>query len=102
MIIGPRAKGLEPKTLHNIIRTLSVIFAQANEDGLVSHNPATKPSKLVRLKKVGEHLEVFAMMKKCSSSRWQKSVPSLLPFHSGLVSNRTARGGIRSLDAWRS
>jgi integrase len=45
--------------LHNIIRTLSVIFSQAIEDGLASHNPATKPSKLVRLKNVGEHREVF-------------------------------------------
>ncbi len=53
------AAKLTPKTVHNILATLSSLFAQANEDGLVAHNPALKPAKLVRRPLKGEHVDVF-------------------------------------------
>lgn len=48
-----------PKTIHNVVRVVSAIFAQANEDGLVAHNPASVPSKLVRIPKQPDQVEVF-------------------------------------------
>ena len=40
--------GAAPKSVHNIVRVLSAIFEQAIEDQIVIHNPARKPSRLVR------------------------------------------------------
>jgi len=53
------AANLTPKTIHNVLAALSSLFAQANEDGLVPHNPALKPSKLIRRPKKDEHVDVF-------------------------------------------
>ena len=72
---------LEPKTIHNILRTLSAIFSQANEDAIVSHNPATKPSKLVRLRKVGEHMEVYTHEEEVIIlDKAKKHLPQYYPF----------------------
>ncbi len=53
------AANLTPKTIHNVLAALSSLFAQANEDGLAPHNPALKPSKLVRRPRKDEHVDVF-------------------------------------------
>src|SRR5687768_12449755 len=52
-----RAKAA-PKTVHNVVRMLSAIFEQGNEDKIVTYNPARKPSKLVRKGK-GKLVEMF-------------------------------------------
>ncbi|WP_447969375.1 tyrosine-type recombinase/integrase [Nitrospira sp. M1] len=52
--------GASPKTIHNVIRALSAIFTQANEDEIVGHHPARNPSKLIRLRK-NKKVEVFTM-----------------------------------------
>lgn len=48
-----------PKTIHNVVRVLSAIFEQGNEDELVTHNPARNPSKLVKVTRSKDQTEVF-------------------------------------------
>lgn len=48
-----------PKTIHNVVRVLSAIFEQGNEDELVTHNPARNPSKLVKVARPCDKIEVF-------------------------------------------
>ena len=43
----------------NAIRVVSAIFEQGIEDQLVSHNPAQKPSKLVKITSDNEPPDVF-------------------------------------------
>ena len=90
MVLNPGVAGLAPKTLHNILRTLSAIFSQAIEDGLVAHNPALKPSKLVKIRKVGEHVEVFSheeevLVLATAKATWPHYYPFILTlFRTGL------------------
>jgi len=51
-------EGSNPKTIHKVIRVVSAIFSQANEDELVNHNPAQNPSKLIKIRHKKE-IEVF-------------------------------------------
>ena len=52
--------GAAPKTIHNAVRVVSAIFEQGIEDQLVSHNPAQKPSKLVKITNDNEPPDVFS------------------------------------------
>ncbi|WP_447985040.1 tyrosine-type recombinase/integrase [Nitrospira sp. Nam74] len=59
--IGP----LAPKTIHNVIRTLSAIFTLANEENVVPHNPARNPSKLIRIVRHAPRVDVFTHAEEC-------------------------------------
>ena len=52
-------QGLKPKTIKNVLGGLSALFAQAIEDEIVEHNPASQPSKLIKVPKRAEHIQVF-------------------------------------------
>ena len=52
-------KGLKPKTIKNVVLGVSAMYTEAIEDGLVNHNPALRPSKLIQVPKRGERVEVF-------------------------------------------
>ena len=52
-------QGLKPKTIKNVLGGLSALFAQAIEDEIVDHNPASRPSKLIKVPKRAEHVQVF-------------------------------------------
>jgi len=52
-------KGLKPKTIKNVVLGVSALYTEAIEDGLVNHNPALRPSKLIQVPKRGERVEVF-------------------------------------------
>ena len=51
---------LKPKTILEILKTISAIFGQANEDEKVFHNPAAKPKKLIKIPKTPP-VEVFTL-----------------------------------------
>ena len=55
-----KQEGASPKTIHNVVRALSAIFTQANEDEIVGHNPARNPSKLIKLRK-NRKVQVFSV-----------------------------------------
>lgn len=56
---------LAPKTIHNVIRTLSTIFTLANEENVVPHNPARNPSKLIRIIRHRPRVDVFTHEEEC-------------------------------------
>jgi len=48
LLLALRGKGLRPRTVTGILRTLSTVLSEAVEDGKLSANPALRPGRLRR------------------------------------------------------
>ena len=58
--LGKSTRMTAPRTVQHILCCLSSIFNQAIEDGLVQHNPALKPGKIIKSKAKAEDVNPFS------------------------------------------
>jgi len=67
------------RTVQHILCCLSSIFNQAIEDGLVQHNPALKPGKILKAKAKGEDVNPFSREEEAA---FLKAVEERCPMYS--------------------
>ena len=53
-------KKTSARTVQHILACLSSMFSQAIEDGLIQHNPALKPGKILKIKATSEDVSPFS------------------------------------------
>ena len=59
-VAAKTARKTSARTVQHILCCLSSIFNQAIEDGLVQHNPALKPGKILKIKSTAEDVNPFS------------------------------------------
>jgi len=74
-------KGLKPKSIKNVLLCISSLYSDAIEDGHVQHNPALRPSKLIKTAKRSEDVVAFTYEEECRVLQTAKDkCPHYFPF----------------------